>query len=247
MLSGFLNGVYAYTHAFRFVFKHRLWGYVLVPGLISLLLGIAIFGTAWSVSDNIATWLIEWYPWEWGRNAIEVTAQIFGGLSVAVIGLILFKHLVMAISSPVMSLLSEKVERIINGKSPDIPFTATQITKDTIRGLSLALRNIIRELFYTIILLILGLLIPIISPFTSFLIFVIQAFYAGFGNMDYTLERYYQRRGSILFVKKYKSLAVGNGTVFLLMLFTGVGFLFALPFSTIAATTETLKRLSLEV
>ena len=247
MISGFLNGVYAYAHAFRFVFKHRLWGYVLVPGLISLLLGIAIFGTAWSVSDNIAAWLIDWYPWERGRDAVEVTVQIFGGLSVAVLGLVVFKHLVLAVSSPVMSLLSEKVERIINGKSPDIPFTFAQISKDTIRGLSLALRNIIRELFYTVILLILGLLIPIISPFTSFLIFVIQAFYAGFGNMDYTLERYYRQRASIQFVRKYKSLAVGNGTVFLLMLFTGVGFLFALPFSTIAATTETLKRLGREV
>ncbi len=116
------------------------------------------------------------------------------------------------------------------------------IISDFVRGLRLAIRNIIRELFFTLIILLLGL-IPILSPFVAIAIFVVQAYYAGFGNMDYTLERYYRVKGSVDFVRDHKGLAIGNGTVFLLLLLTGIGFLFALPLGTVAATTETLKRL----
>jgi len=38
-------------------------------------------------------------------------------------------------------------------------------------------------------------------------------------------------------------MAIGNGVVFLLLLFTGIGFILALPLGTVAATIETVKRL----
>ncbi len=243
MLRETIDGVKAYAHAVQLVFRLRLWFYVIVPGLISLFLGLAIFGAAWGTSDDIGAWLLSFYPFDWGRAALEKIAQVFGGIFVIALGLILFKHLVLAITSPIMSLLSEKVERSLRGYSPDAPFSLKQALRDLARGLRLALRNLVRELFYTLLLLFLGLILPVLAPFLSAAIFLVQAFYAGFGNMDFALERHFGVRQSIAFGKKHRGLAIGNGAVFLLLLFTGIGFLFALPLSTIAATKETVKRL----
>jgi CysZ protein len=242
MLKETISALWAFPAALKFIFKYRLWFYVWIPGLASILLGALILWGALGVSDDIGRWVIDFYPWERGRNWIEAIAQGLGGLLVAIVGLILFKHLVLAVSSPVMSLLSEKVERITRGGA-GAKFNLGKAIQDTVRGLRIALRNIVRELFFTLLLFLLGIIVPILSPFTTAMIFVIQAFYAGFGNMDFTLERYFGVKGSIRFVRQHKGLAIGNGIVFLLMLFTVVGFLFALPLCTIAAALTTIKQL----
>lgn len=240
MITSFISGFTAYIKAFQLISRLRLWGYMLVPMLISLILGVAIFGTAWNISDDIGGWLINWYPWEWGRGILEKIASVFGGLFIGALGLILFKNLVIALASPFMSPLSERIEKELTGRKRDT--TPGQFVKDLVRGIRIALRNIIRELFYTLLLFLLGL-IPIFTPFTTILIFLVQSFYMGFGNIDFTLERHFSVQGSVSFVRKNRGLALGNGAAFMLLLFTGIGFLFALPLGTVAATTETLKRL----
>ena len=242
MIKDFIAGATAYAKAFSDISRFGLWGYVFVPGLISLLLGFGIFRTAWKVSDDIGGWLISWYPFEWGSEWLLKVANVFGGIFVIAIGLILFKHIVMAVASPFMSFLSEKVEKKITGGTAQSP-NLQMILSDLIRGIRLAIRNIIRELFFTFLIFILGLILSPLAPLTVFLIFFVQAFYAGFGNMDYTMERYFRVNGSVQFVRRHKGLALGNGTIFMLLLFTGIGFLIALPLGTVAATTETLKRI----
>lgn len=213
-----------------------------MPALVSIVLGLIIFGSAWGISDQLGDWIISIYPFDWGKATLGKIADVFGALFVIAIGFILFKHLVMALASPFMSFLSEKIERHIQGR-PDIGgFSATQMMEDFVRGLRIALRNIIRELFFTLLLFILGL-IPIFSPFTTIAIFLVQAYYAGFGNIDFTLERHFKVRDSVHFVRQHRGLAIGNGTIFLLLFLTGIGFLVALPLGTVAATTETLKRI----
>lgn len=241
MISSFTSGFGSYLKAFQVISRYKLWSYLLVSMLISIILGGAIFGTAWNISDDLGTWLIAFYPLEWGRGMLEKIASVFGVLFVLALGLILFKNLVMALSSPFMSMLSEQVERKLTGQGPR-PFSLDQFIKDLVRGISIALRNITRELFFTLILFLLGL-IPVFTPFTTVLIFLVQAFYAGFGNIDYTLERHLNIRESVRFVRSNRWLALGNGTAFMLLLLTGIGFLFALPLGTVAATSETLKRL----
>jgi len=70
----------------------------------------------------------------------------------------------------------------------------------------------------------------------------VQSYYAGFGNMDYTLERHFKYSESIQFVRQNKGIAIGNGIVFMLMLLIPVvGIILVLPLSVTAASTETLK------
>ena len=98
----------------------------------------------------------------------------------------------------------------------------------------------------TIPILLLGL-IPVIGIVSTVLLFLMQAYYAGFGNMDYTLERHFKYRESINFVKENKGLAIGNGVVFMLFLLIPViGVILVLPLSVTAATTETIKKIQLK-
>ena len=242
MIKHFLNGLSAYARAFHLISKLGLWGYLIIPGLISLLIGGSIGFSIWSFSDNIGDFLAAFYPWERGKSIVDGIATAFSGVLMAGSGLIVYKHAVLILSAPFMSPLSEKVENHLLGKEHTIRFSIPQMISDIIRGLRIAMRNIIRELFYMLLLVILGLL-PIFSPFAAIGIFLVQAFYAGFGNIDYTLERHLNVRDSIHFVRANRMLALGNGVVFMGLLAIGIGFLIAPPLGTIAATVETVKRL----
>ncbi|HHS95342.1 MAG TPA: EI24 domain-containing protein [Phaeodactylibacter sp.] len=146
-----------------------------------------------------------------------------------------------------MTPLSQKIEQQLLGQiGTDNGFQLSKAIKEIIRGLRISLRNIFFEIMWTAPLFILGL-IPALSFFTTILMFLIQAYYAGFGNMDYTLERHLDVKESIRFVRKNRGLAIGLGTVFLLLLSTGIGFLVAPPLATAAATLSTSKRLHKKV
>lgn len=244
-MKGLLNGVTSYVKAFEVISRYNLWMYFMAPALVSIVLGVAILGIAYGISGNIGDWLISLYPWEWGRATLEKIATVFGAIFVVAIGFIIFRQLVIALVSPFMSPMSEKIEMRMLGVKHEVPFSFSKFIGDLVRGLTIALRNIIRELSFTLMLFFIGL-IPIFTPFTSILIFVVQSYYAGFGNMDFTLERHHRVRGSVRFVRRNWGLAIGNGAIFLLLLLTGIGFLFAIPLSTAAATVETVKRLDQE-
>lgn len=242
-MKNFFDGLTSYAAAFHHISKYNLWGYVLLPGLLALLIGIGMVATAWGLSDNVGDWLDNLWRWDWGRATVAKIAQIFGGLLVLAFGLLISKQLVIVASSPFMSLLSEKVEnQLLGRKDSGTKLSVPQVLSDLSRGLRIAMRNLARELAATVFLLIVGL-IPIFSPFTTALVFIVQAYYAGFGNIDFALERHLRYRDSIRFVQSNRLLAIGNGTVFILLLLTVVGFFFAVPLSTVAATIETVKRL----
>ena len=243
MIKGFIDGATSYIKAFRTISNLRLWGYILAPALLSIVLGVLILGSAWGISDQLGDWVISAYPFERGKAILGKIADVFGAIFIIAIGFILFKHLIMALAAPFMSFLSEKIERHIKGEPDMGGFSTAKMVEDFVRGLTIAIRNIIRELFFTLLLFLLGIIIPILSPIIAPAIFLVQAYYAGFGNMDFTLERHFKVRDSVRFVRQYRGLALGNGTIFLLLFLTGIGFLVALPLGTVAATTETLKRL----
>jgi CysZ protein len=242
VVGSFVQGITAYGRALEFINRHKLWSYVLVPMLISLVLGLLVLSTAWAYSDDLGQWIMEKYPWQRGRSALESASSFLGGLIFVVFGLLVFRHVVMALSAPVMSPLSEKIEEIVTGRHGQVSFSVQKAIGDLVRGIRISLRNVLRELVLTLLLSLFGL-IPVFSIFSAAGIFLIQSYYAGFGNIDFTLERHYGVRDAVRFVRRHAGLAIGNGVVFMLLLFTGIGFVLALPLGTVAATLETVRRL----
>ena len=148
----------------------------------------------------------------------------------------------MALSAPFMSAVSEKIEHHFYGDTTHLHRKST-FTEQLVRGIRINSRNLLKELLITLPILLLKF-IPIVNIFSTILLFLVQAYYAGFGNMDYTLERHLNYKKSVQFVGKHKGLAIGNGIVFMLcLLIPVIGIIIVLPLSVTASSTKTLSLL----
>lgn len=242
----FRSAIDSYKQALKLFNELGLWKYVFVPILIGLLVGAIIIFAAWRLALVIGEWVADMWPWEWGSGFIEGVGGVLGGALVILIGLMAFKHIVMALAAPFMTPVSEKIEMHLTGRKLDPTDSMKEYVAAIVRATRINVRNLLLEILATIPLLILGL-IPVVNIISGILIFYIQAYYSGFGNMDYTLERYRNYSGTVKFVRKHKGVAAGNGFIFNCLLFIPVvGICIALPLSTAAATIDTIKKLKLE-
>ena len=239
MISNLIDGLKAYLEAYQDISRLKLWRFFMIPMLISVLIFLNIVLVYISFSDEIGLYISSFWSWDFGKETINTVSMILGGIILISIGLILFKHLVMILSAPFMGPISKKIEDDFTGVT-----SQTQVSSPltlVFRSIKISSRNLFRELLLSIPILILGL-IPLIGFFSLFLLFLMQAYFAGFGNMDYTLERHFSYQKSIQFVKANKGIAIGNGLVFMLfLLIPFVGIIFIIPFSVTSATIATVK------
>ena len=239
MISNLIDGLKAYLEAYEVISRLKLWRFFLIPMLISVLIFLSIVLVSISFSDEIGLYISSFWSWDFGKETINTVSMILGGVILISIGLIVFKHLVMILSAPFMGPISKKIEDDFTGVT-----SQTQVSSPLtlmFRSIKISSRNLFRELLLSIPILILGL-IPLIGFFSLFLLFLMQAYFAGFGNMDYTLERHFSYQKSIQFVKANKGIAIGNGLVFMLfLLIPFVGVIFIIPFSVTSATIATVK------
>ncbi|MFD2825174.1 EI24 domain-containing protein [Leeuwenhoekiella polynyae] len=241
MIQSIFSGLSAYKDSISLMRKLRLWKFFAVPMAISFFTALVIGITAYGLSGNIGHFIAQLWVWEWGAQTVETISTVVGALIIIALGLIAYKHIIMAFSAPFMSPVSEKIEAHF--------YPGVHQHRDTtnagqlVRGIKINLRNLAWELLISIPLLLLSL-IPVVGIIATALLFLIQAYYAGFGNMDYTLERHFPYRESVNFVKANRGFAIGNGIVFMLfLLIPVVGIILVLPISVTAASKTTLELL----
>ncbi|NER19080.1 EI24 domain-containing protein [Spongiivirga citrea] len=243
MFKDIKSSISAYGKALALIKKLKLYKYFIAPVIISIITGGLILTLSYLLSETIGDWIARVWVFDFGAETVSTISHIIGGLLVFALGLILFKHIVMALSAPFMSPVSEKIEKHMTGEVY-VDNSAKGISKSLARAIRVNVRNLFMEFLFVIPLVLLSF-IPVIGLVFSFLVFLVQAYYAGFGCMDYTLERHYNYKESVQFVRKNRGLAYGNGAVFMLMLLIPiVGVFIVLPLSTVASTTETVKRLA---
>ncbi len=244
MIKNILQGIKAYLGAFSLISELKLWRYFVIPILISLVTAIIIFSTAYGCSNYIGDYISKIWIWDFGKETFISFSHLLGLLIIIIIGMILYKHIIMALSAPFMSPVSEKIEHHLTGIK-NHEHRNTSFAQQLWRGIKINGRNLGMELLITLPLLLLKF-IPLVNILSTILLFLLQAYYAGFGNIDYTLERHFNYKNSIKFVKSNKGLAIGNGIVFILfLLIPVVGVIFVLPLSVTAATTRTVEALKL--
>ena len=245
MLRDFTDGIVSYGKAYRLIATHKLWYYMVVPGIASVILGLSIVYSVYLMSDNVSTLLTLIYPksW-WGASIVAHIAVVFSWILLGITGILGYRIILMALISPFMSPLAARIQTEITGIPVyDPPFFSFTNFRLLLRGAALSLRNILKELWYVLWLLVLGL-VPVIGWFSTVAIFFVQSFYSGFGNLDYSLEKYYGIAASKKFAARYRWLAVGNGAVFLTLLAVPIiGFFVAPALSVAAATIESVKRI----
>ena len=241
MITGFIEGSLSYLRALGVLRQYGLMRYLLLVGFGGLLIGLLASWGIYAYYDEIGGLLAGLWPFEWGAEWMERIADGLTVLTMILLFFLIFKYLIFILLAPIMSLVSQRVEKHILGLETP---SKMNLIGEIIRGLRITVRNIFREIGLTLILLILSLIFPFFSWLTTALILVIQAYYAGFGNMDYTLERYFDTEDSVRFISEHRGFAIGNGLIFLLMLPVPLLGMFLAPFlGAVGATIGTLKRL----
>lgn len=242
MLKAIVKSSSAYFGTLKLISKLGLWKYFGVPIAISVCTMFIIGLTAYSLSDNLGSLIATLWLWEWGSQSFLFLSEIVSGLIIITVGFIIYKHIVLALSAPFMGPVSEKIERHLLG-CPKNNTISNSFSELLWRGIRINIRNLSFEILLSLPFIILGF-IPIVNVFSAVVLFLIQSYYAGFGNMDYTLERHLSYNNSIRFVKQNKGIAIGNGMVFMLFLMIPiVGIILVLPLSVTAASIVTVDKL----
>lgn len=236
-------GIQAFFQAHRFIRQHKLWKWILIPGILYTLLfmiGMYFFS---HTSNQFFEWMIQKTGLASWLNRLNnsflgflfIMGNILLWLILMLFYFSLFKYIFLIVGSPLFAYLSEKTEAIINGS--DFPFSFTQLLKDMKRGIFIAVRNSLWQTVYTLSILLLSL-VPLIGWLTPILAVLVECYYYGFSMLDYSMERHKRTPAeSIFFIGNHKGLAVGNGLVFYMMhLVPVLGWVLAPAYSVVAAT-----------
>jgi CysZ protein len=249
LLKEIVTAIQSYARAHRFIREHRLWKWIIVPGIIYTVLFLAGMYFFWTSSSQVVSAFNHWLGIDrWlhqQRSPILSFFFLMGEIMVRLIMMLfyfsLFKYLFLIIGSPVFAYLSEKTEAIMEGK--DFPFSFRQLMADIFRGIKLALRNTLWQSVYTISLLILSF-IPLVGWVVPVTTLLVECYYYGFSMLDYSCERHkLSPAESIAFIGKHKGLAIGNGMVFYLMhVVPFLGWVLAPAYAVVAATISLYHR-----
>lgn len=260
MFKGIAISFNAYFKAIGLIFSSKLWLSFIFPLIISIFL--YYLGIELKQLINAETNLIIKGYFIKGLD-LPVVSYIVSGMAWIIINVLFFLFfayflgfIVLILMSPALAFVSEKTEKIITGKEYYVSFA--QIVKDMFRGLLISLRNMFLQMFWTILIIIVGLflnIIPILGTLFSIIVIpavllYITAFFYGFSFMDYAFERRKMNvRQSIYFVRKNRWATTVIGLVFALFLlipFCNIGILFAGWFAIISSVAATITVIDIE-
>lgn len=248
MLKEIIISIQSFFDAHKFIKKHKLWKWIMIPGIIYTILFIAGMYLFWISSNNaieffliktgVRGWLDRMHD-SW-LSFFFIVGQVILRLVMLLFYFSLFKFLFLIIGSPVFAYLSEKTESIIEGK--DFPFNLKQLLKDIARGIRIALRNILWQSVYLVTIFILSF-IPLFGWIAPLVALMVECYYFGFSMLDYSSERNKMSASqSIDFIGRHKGLAIGNGLVFYMMhIVPIIGWVFAPSYAVIAATLSLIN------
>jgi len=243
LLKEIIIAFQSYVKAHHFITKHKLWKWILIPGIIYCLLFCAgmyffLVSSSTVVTEigqhaGVGRWLQHQRSAGW--SFLFVMGEMMVRLVLLFFYFSLFKYLFLILGSPVFAYLSQQTEALINGK--EYSFQTDQVLRDMRRGIRLAIRNSLWQTVYMIFILILSL-IPLIGWITPVICIFVESYYYGFSMLDYSCQRHnLTSPASVAYIGQHKGLAIGNGLVFYGMHFVPIlGWVLAPAYAVIAAT-----------
>jgi CysZ protein len=223
-------GLASYKEAHVFIKQHKFYSFFFIPIVFNLILFLLFSGLVWHYAQLGADYV--YYE-------LNIDGANFGKLEILksllkfsiafafkILGLLLyviaFRNIVLVLMAPVLTVVSERVAEIISGEV--IEFSSVQFLKDVARGLVVALKNSVKEIFYTVIIFFLSF-VPIIGFTGSLLLFAMQSYFYGFSMIDYTLEqKKLTVKQSENFIWNNKWLAITIGAIFNLLVILSTTF-----------------------
>jgi CysZ protein len=243
-----LAGLNCHRRAHRLVMKHKLWRLILIPGLLSVFYFPAvIWGTLYGVRPVTRYLHAHWVP-EFLQSTLTLAllGVVIWALSIYV-GFLLFRNVIMILCSPLLSYISETVEKVSGGVEPP-KFTWQGVGHEILRATCLSLLAVMISAVAFACCFLIGL-IPFVGAVIAFtLMTVIQSYLAGIGFADPVLERRrYTIPATLEFARKHRPRLMGVGVGFLLLMAVPiVGWFVAPSYGIIAGTLAGLDLLQEE-
>ncbi len=244
MLKEIVISIQSWGEAHRFISQHKLWKWVIIPGLIYTILFIAamyFFGRSATAVIEYITHILQLSSW------IQKFENSLVGFLFTLTGIILwlvlllfyfsfFKYICLIIGSPAFAYLNRKTELILEGSEEGPGWS--DISAEARRGIYIAMRNCAWQTLYLFGFILLSL-VPIVGWIIPLVVIVLECYYYGFSMLDYGFARSkYSTAQSVEFVGRHKGLAIGNGFLFYL---THVLIIFAPAYAIVAATLTVHK------
>lgn len=207
-------GLRAYRKALYFIAEHKLYWYVIIPAILML----GIYEIGYLILHNKPTFRAQ------NMNQISwLLIQLFIEISISLALMRFAKYVVVVILSPLLSYLSQKVEYQLTGNT--YRFHLPQLIHDIKRGLRIAVRNIMWEYAFYIIVYTIARIggseaesLPLVI-----VVFVISFYYYGFAFLDYVNERLQLNvEQSIQFTRKNRGMALAIGSLYSIMIWVPV-------------------------
>ena len=245
MLKEIIIAFQSYVKAHHFISKHKLWKWILIPGILyTILFTIGIYFFWQSAATAVAAVSHFTHLDRFLQHRQSATLSFFFVMGAMMVHLILvffyfslFKYLFLIIGSPLFAYLSQHAEALITAPEGDFRLDGKQLFQDMRRGIRVALRNSVWQTVYTVSILILSF-IPVIGWITPVIATLVECYYYGFSMLDYSCQRHkLSQSASLAYISRHKGLATGNGIIFYGMHFIPVlGWVLAPAYAVIAST-----------
>ena len=245
MLKEIIIAFQSYVKAHHFITRHKLWKWILIPGILyTILFTIGIYFFWESAATAVAAFSHFTHIDRFLQHRQSATLSFFfvmGGMMVHLILVFfyfsLFKYLFLIIGSPLFAYLSQQTEALITNPDGDFKLDGKQLLVDMRRGISVALRNSAWQTVYTVSILILSF-IPLIGWITPVIATLVECYYYGFSMLDYSCQRHkLSQSASLAYIGQHRGLAIGNGIIFYGMhLIPVLGWVLAPAYAVIAST-----------
>jgi len=246
LLKELIISIRAFFRAHQFIMQHRMWRWMILPGIIYAFLfviGITYFSQTSSL-------FIEWIILKTGLKSWvdSIGSDLIGffitmgsfwlWFTLLLFYFALFKFIFLLLFAPVFSYQHLRIAAI--QKNQIFIFKWGEYIMLVIRAVKLNLTNMLWQTVYLIPIIIICT-IPIIGWFTPILTILMECYYFGYAMLDYGLATENKSRVSATsYVSNHKGLPIANGIVFYIMhLIPVVGWMTAPFYALIAAHLNT--------
>lgn len=181
-LSRMFRGFGAFFRGLAFIRQHHLWPYLLLPSLLSLILGLLLLlGVYTGVSQEILH--LWWGARDTWAELYQVATTLLAGAIALFVTLILYQLLGSLLVIPFLGPLLAKVETILTGKTIEV--SLSQDFKNAFLGIWIGIRDLCLQLFCLVVSLFLGPLQPV-------LMVTVTSHFLGRASFDFLLEKHTQ-------------------------------------------------------
>lgn len=242
-------GFSGFFRAFGFAMNNRMGWFFLVPVVLWAALAFGLLAALKGPVDRSVDRLGDRFgvpveaagtdAWSSAKAILLGAPGMFIGLvlklAMAYLLYVLTKYIVLVLLSPLLAHASERTEELITGHA--LPFSWGRLVRDALRGALIAARNGVMELSFSICIWLLTLFVPVLAPVSFILLFIVSAYFYGFGMFDYVFERRYRLVGErVNAVNDRIGAVLANGALFsLLMKVPLLGVMFAPVLAAIGA------------